>query len=208
MKKILYIFSSLSSLCIAATPIDGLYLSGYGGGAYLPGNIDRTSGSYYFNQSQYDTGFDAGAALGYKSDAWRIEAELNFIKANLKNINLNGLTLDIIRGYSQSTLGLVNANYDLPMVLGNIIQAYIGGGLGYGWLQTNYSHPTFIQEQIHNTSFAYQGTAGLLFHITEMFTLGLNYRYLSTTHINTLGSRFQANLLNGSLTYHFDRNNS
>ena len=198
---------SLPSLSIAATPIDGLYVSGYGGGAYLPGNIDRTSGNNYVHQSQYDTGYDAGAALGYKSDAWRIEAEVNVIKANLKQLNLNATTFDDLSGYSDAALGLLNANYDLPLQLKSI-QAYIGGGLGYGWLQNNYSLPMNIQENIRNTAFAYQGMAGLFSHITERFTLGVNYRYLSTTHVNTLGSRFQANLLNGSLTYRFDRNQS
>ena len=198
---------SLPSLSIAATPIDGLYVSGYGGGAYLPGNIDRTNANNYVHQSQYDSGFDAGAALGYKSDAWRIEAEVNVIKANLKQLNLNATTVDDLSGYSDAALGLLNGNYDLPLQLKSI-QAYIGGGLGYGWLQNNYSLPMNIQENIRNMAFAYQGVAGLFLHITERFTLGVNYRYLSTTHVNTLGSRFQANLLNGSLTYRFDRNQS
>ena len=204
LKKILFILSSLPSFCFAATPINGLYLSGFGGAANLPGNLDRTSNSYYFNQSQYHTGFDAGGDLGYKTDAWRIEAEIHYIKANLERVNLNGNTMHNISGYSQATLGFLNANYDLPLVIANFIQASIGGGIGYGWLENSYTIPFTIQEQIHNTSFAYQGSAGLLFNVTEAFSLGVYYRYLSTTHVNTLGSRFQANLLNGSLTYRFD----
>lgn len=204
LKKFICILLNFTGLSFAASPINGLYLSGFGGGAYIPGNIDRTNYDYYFNQSQYQTGFDAGGALGYKTDAWRIEAEVDFIKANLSHLNLNGNNMNNISGYSQATLGFVSANYDLALGFTNLIQPYIAGGIGYGWLQNNYDVSQIIHEQIRNTSFAYHGTAGVLLSITSQFSFGVYYRYLSTTNINTLGSRFQANLFNGSLTYHFD----
>jgi opacity protein-like surface antigen len=204
LKKFICIFVSISNFCFASTPSNGLYLSGFGGAAYLPGNIDRTSYGNYYNQSQYNTGFNAGGNLGYRTDAWRFEAEIDFIKANIKHLNQNGNTIANISGYSQATLGFVNANYDLPFLAMNLVQPYILGGIGYGWLQNNYAVPRNIEEQIRNSSFVYKGGAGLLFNIATTFSVGISYHYLSTTNVNTLGSRFQANLLNGSITYRFD----
>jgi opacity protein-like surface antigen len=204
LKKILIALCCLINLANAATPLNGLYFSGFGGPAFISGNIDRTNGDYYFNHSQYDTGFNAGASLGYQTDLWHIEAEIDFIKANLAQLNLNGNTILDVDGYSQAYFGFLNANYDLPYQIANLIQAYIGGGIGYGWLQNNYNLHTIVQEQIHNSAFAYHGTAGLHLNLSQTLTLGVYYRYLSTTQVNTLGSRFQANLVNGSITYHFD----
>ena len=197
---------SMISLSYAAIPIDGLYSVAFGGLARLPNNIDNNIDNVYASQAQFNSGFNAGGAIGYKQAFWRYEAEVTYIKADLNNIQINQVAYDnpSAIGYSQGLIGLLNAYLDLPYKQATLLQPFIGAGLGYGWIQTNINVQTYINTVLNNNSFAYQGTAGLSFHFSENYGLSVAYRYVGTTHINTIGNTFQAHLLTGSAIYRFD----
>jgi len=188
-----------ASASIAATPIDGLYAVAAGGFAQLPNNINNTTAT----QSKYSSGFNAGGALGYKQAFWRYEAEVEYVKANLNQININNVT-NTATGYSQGLFGLLSAYIDLPYKQATLLQPYIGAGLGYGWIQTNFKVTPNIDSLYNNNTFAYHGSAGLNFNFSENYGLYVGYRYIGTTHIDTLGSTFQAHMLTGGAIYRFD----
>lgn len=197
----------LSSHLFAAIPIDGLYTTAFGGLAVIPGNIDKYISQYNINlnQASYNSGFSAGGSLGYKTAFFRYEAEVTYLDATVKQININQVKTTEVNGDNQGVFAFANVFLDLPYKPANLLQPFIGGGIGYGWLQNNYSFiNTPYSEQINNNTFAYQGTAGLGFHFSENYSLSIGYRYLATPHINTLASNFQAHLLNASVIYRFD----
>jgi len=189
----------------AATPIDGLYSSAFGGAAFLPGNVDVTSNNVNLTQSAYDAGFDVGGALGYKSAFWRYEAEVTYIHAQMKKIAVNNIVSNAnSNAYNQDVTAMINLAYDLPYNPSYLIQPYIGAGMGYAWVQTNFTTPNQFSFNATNYAFAYQGTAGLTFHFSENYSLYAGYRYLGTTHLDKNGSIFQANLVNAGITYRYD----
>ena len=194
------------SCAYAATPIDGLYTVAFGGLAQLPNNINATINNVLANQGQYNSGFNAGGALGYKQAFWRYEAEVTYIKADLSNVQINNIVYQnpAAQGYNQGLIGLLNVYLDLPYKPATLLQPFIAAGLGYGWIQTNIAVQPYINTVLNNNSFAYQGTAGLTFHFSENYGLNVAYRYVGTTHLDTLGSIFQAHMIAGGVIYRFD----
>jgi len=190
----------------AAEPIDGLYSVGFGGLALVPGNFNNYINNYQVNSSKYNSGFDAGGALGYKQAFWRYEAEVTYIKADLNRVKINQIIYNnpTTNGYSQGLVGLLNAYIDLPYKHATLLQPFIGAGLGYAWIQNNLNLQPIINSTINNNSFAYQGTVGLTFHFSENYALNFAYRYVGTTHMDSLGSTFGAHLINGGVIYRFD----
>jgi opacity protein-like surface antigen len=197
---------SLISSAYAATPIDGLYSVAFGGLAQLPNNINNTINNVLANQGKFNSGFNAGGALGYKQAFWRYEAEVTYIKADLSNVQINNIAYQnpAATGYSQGLIGLLNAYVDLPYKQATLLQPFIGAGLGYGWIQNNIDVQPYINTVLNNNAFAYQGTAGLTFHFSENYGLNVSYRYVGTTRLDTLGSIFQAHLITGGAIYRFD----
>ena len=196
------IITSLNAF--AAIPIDGLYLNGFGGAAFIPANINVTYNNSLVNQSSYNGGFTAGGALGFKSALWRYEAEVGYINAQFKKIAVDNVPFNLGNGYNQSVVALANLILDLPFKPTYMLQPYIGGGIGYAWVQNYFTTPTAFNFNTNNYSFAYQGIAGISFHFSENYSLNVDYRYVGTTHLDTTGSIFQANLVSAGVTYRYD----
>lgn len=190
----------------AATPINGLYTTGFGGLALLPGNMNFNNANVKISNSNYNSGFNAGGAFGYKDSLWHYEGELSYIKAPLTSFNIDNIKANNVDGYSQGLFGLANLYFDFPARMDSVLQAYIGAGIGGAWLQNSYSSIELSSNQINNAAFAYQGTLGINFNFSEAYTLSLYYRYLATNQITAIGSIFQAHLINGGLSYRFDIN--
>jgi|LauGreDrversion4_2_1035121.scaffolds.fasta_scaffold95558_2 opacity protein-like surface antigen len=202
LPTILIITTSLNAF--AAIPIDGLYLNGFGGAAFIPSNINVTYNNALINQSSYNGGFTAGGALGFKSAFWRYEAEVGYINAQFKNIAVDNIRYNLGNGYNQSVLALANLIFDLPYKPTYMLQPYVGGGIGYAWVQNYFTTPAQLNFSANNYSFAYQGIAGVSFHFSENYSLNVDYRYVGTTHLDTTGNIFQANLVTAGITYRYD----
>ena len=109
--------------------------------------------------------------FGYKwSNGWRAELELNYADPGAGN----GLNGDL-----QETGLFVNAAYDIP--ISDRANFTIGGGLGYGWADPNFS-PN-IANGVRGT-FAWQGIAGFSFALSDNFELQADYRYVSFSNTN------------------------
>ncbi|WP_133128202.1 outer membrane protein [Legionella nagasakiensis] len=193
-------------IAAAATPIDGLYTSVFGGYAYIPNNISKTEYGLTRTDASYQAGFDAGGSIGYKSNPMRYEGELTYLNANIKNFEINGIRQISPSGYSNAILAMANAYYDFPAIVAPI-QPFLGLGLGYAWVNAklNSAGPNGATRFTgSNSVFAYQATAGLTYNFAENYALNIGYRYVATEKADDLGKVFQAHLANVGIIYRFD----
>lgn len=193
----------------AATPIDGWYTSVFGGYTYLPNNIDAANSGFLRTDANYNSGYDVGGALGFKSNPMRYEAEITYLNATLSKFNLNGTPQTGVTGYNNGIFAMANVYYDFRARV-EPLQPFLGAGIGYGWLNNHFNAtgPSLTTRfHVTNSAFSYQGTAGIAYHFAENYSLSAAYRYLATDHISDLGASFQAHLASVSATYRFDGNN-
>jgi opacity protein-like surface antigen len=191
-----------AGVTVAATPINGWYTSLFGGYNYLPNNINtalRTNADYH-------AGFDAGGSIGYKSNPMRYEGELTYLDANLNKFKISGVDQTGVGGHSEAVLAMANIYYDFKGISAPI-QPFIGGGIGYAWVNAKLYGTGPLASTAYtgsNNIFAYQATAGLTYNFAENYALNLGYRYVATTNADNLGKSFQANLANLGAIYRFD----
>ncbi len=212
MKRITFATVALLTTVAAsgATPINGWYTSAFGGYTYVPGNIANTTNfGLPTTNAAFQSGFDAGGSLGFKSNPMRYEGELTYLKANLNHFNINGVSQTNPTGHINAALGLANVYYDFPSIT-MPIQPFLGAGIGYAWIQDKLnSTGPFGASSLSNANsvFAYQATGGLTYNFAENYALSLGYRYVATTNIAELGQMFQAHVANLGAVYRFDGNN-
>lgn len=190
----------------AAVPIDGWYLTGFGGYAYLPNNIDTSRNSITYTDANYESEYNVGGSFGYQSNPMRYEGQVTYINAMLNSVFENGLKEDRAAGYNNVVLGLMNVYYDFPMVIPTL-SPFLGVGLGYGWVNVKVDNnrvPNVADFRISDSAFAYQGTAGITFNFAENYALNIAYRYVGTDKVFDLGKPFQAHLANASVIYRYD----
>lgn len=211
----------VSSLATAATAIDGLYSSLYGGYSYLPDNIRQFHRGVFFDNVSYHNGYNAGLRFGFQSHPLRYEGELTFINAKANTFRLRQFFNQpfpnrYVSGQAYAAFAMANVYYDFFEII-PCISPFLGVGLGYGWIETtvniknyyflNYSFLYSSSEYRFrgaDSAFAYQGTAGLTFNFSENYALNVAYRYIGTTKINQLGKNFQTNLASVGVVYRFD----
>lgn len=199
-----------SGIACAATPVDGVYTSVFGGYTYLPSNISVYNWDYglFRDGSKYNGGFNAGGRIGYQSNPLRYEAEYTFLKAETKHLDVNYIKHDNLEGYASANLLMANVYYDFPDML-PAISPYLGVGIGYAYLQSEiltYS-PYYAYFKASESAFAYQGTAGITYNFAENYAVNLAYRYVATSNTDGFGKVFQAHLASAGAVYRFDQGN-
>lgn len=123
--------------------------------------------------------FDPGARLdfdfGYNfTTNWAAELEIGLIINQVKNSAFLGTDL---MGVDLVELPvMMNLIYTQP--LGRHFSAYVGGGLGGAF--SDYSNE-FGGTTESDTTFAFQGLAGLKYAINERWDLGVTYKFIGTT---------------------------
>jgi opacity protein-like surface antigen len=205
-----------SSLGFAATAIDGLYGSFFGGYAYLPDNISKIHEGHRFQRASFGNGFNAGVRFGFQSNPLRYEGEYTFLYASALNFRTRLLphtpgTLTHHRhakGSTSASLGMANIYYDFPDIV-PCISPFLGVGLGYAWAQTalRKNYPLLLTHRHISESgsaFGYQGTGGFTFNFVESWALNIAYRYVGTTRIENLGKVYQGHLASVGLVYRFN----
>ncbi|MBI2785792.1 MAG: porin family protein [Legionella longbeachae] len=196
-----------TGIASAAVPVNGWYSSVFGGYTYLPGNVSTTRFGVLFSDSSYKDGYNAGARIGYQSNPIRYELEYTYIHASTKNFEANDIPQIGVSGNSSANLGMANIYYDFQDVIIPAVSPFLGIGIGYAYVQTslNSTDPFGGVFFKHNqSSFAYQGTAGLTFNFAENFALNAAYRYAATSTSNQFGKIFQAHMTNAAIIYRFD----
>ena len=209
--KCVFFYSLLlltSTITRAATPIDGWYASAFGGYAYLPNNLNATHNGLTYSNLVYQPGYDVGGNLGYTSNPMRYEAELTYLNANMDRFNINHVPQTQVGGYNNAILGMANVYYDAPGLI-PCLQPFLGGGIGYAWINVQLHNLLPENEssyRVSTSAFAYQGIVGITYNFAENYALALSYRYFATPHVFDLDHIFQANFGNLSVIYRFDYN--
>lgn len=208
MKKIVLSTLILASGMASAKPaIDGWYSNVFGGFNQLPGSISTSGSGVYWDHARYHFGYDVGGSIGYKSNPLRYEAQFTYMDSETKRFSVNGFEPSLMAGESTASLLMANVYYDFPdMVPG--IAPYIGGGIGYAYVTTRLGAGAgsyyFYGLDVHDSVFAYQGTAGLTYNFAENYAINIDYRYVGTSNVSSFGKIFQANLAEVGATYRFD----
>ena len=195
-----------SSALYASAPIDGWYSEIFGGYSYLPNNLYKTLNVGTLNNASYDSGYNIGGRIGFKSNPMRYEGELTYITADLDAFQVDSTPQSGVQGLSNTFAFMANVYYDFPGLTPSI-EPFVGVGLGFASVSTKLSNQnpgSYVSINNANTPFAYQATLGLTYNFTENFALDLAYRYLRTTQVNTIGEDYQANLATLGIIYRLD----
>lgn len=231
MRIVLFSASLLATgLAAAATPIDGLYGSLFGGYFYLPDNISRIYKFTKFERASFTNGYNAGARFGFQNRPLRYEGEFTYTNATANSFSAHppfpyrfrpfvGRRHRNVAGKTLGAFGMANIYYDFPEMV-PCISPFLGIGLGFGWVKAEMHNrdlflapphfivpPPFIAShhfRASSSTFAYQGTVGFTFNFVENYALNLAYRYIGTPRIANLGKTFQGNLASVGVVYRFD----
>jgi opacity protein-like surface antigen len=138
----------------------------------------------------FDTGARLDCQLGYNfTPNWAAELETGLIVNQVKNSVVLGtdfMNVDLVEFPV-----MVNVIYTRP--LGRHFSAYLGGGVGGAF---SYYENDFGGSTASDSTFAFQGLAGLKYTIGDRWDIGVAYKFLGTTEHN-VGQGFDSN---GNLT--------
>jgi opacity protein-like surface antigen len=135
---------------------------------------------------EFDGGFGINAALGYRFDAFRIEAEYTFMNNECDTAGAAGLSSDTV-GNVNLRAWMFNVYHDIE-IQGWCWQPYLGAGIGIYQSELNGLFPDFFQQvggafattpinATSNMPFAYQFRAGASRPLGERTDLFVGYRY-------------------------------
>jgi len=199
-----------TGIASAATPVDGWYTGLFGGYTYIPDYVTNNDHGLYMHQATFNNGYNAGGRAGYQSNPIRYEIEYTYLHADLNHYKIEGIHQKDISGFSSDNMIMANIYYDTPEMLPAIVP-YLGAGIGYANVKTNininpYNANSYYFET-NDGAFAYQGTVGITYNFAENYAANLGYRFVATSHINNLGTSFEAHIANAGVVYRFDRGN-
>lgn len=214
MKKIFIALLStftliFNHLVCAAVPIPGWYGTFFGGYADVMKNIDVTRDSYYFNNVNYESGFDIGSNFGFKSNPMRYDVEFKYVRTRPKGFLINYTAQTGVRGFSSAMFGFADVYYDLPTII-EPLEPYIGVGIGYGYVDTKLLNDGSVfstKHKFEDSVFAYQPIVGLTYNFSEFYALYVDYHYVGTSHMDDYGKRYQASLVNAGMVFRLDGKN-
>jgi opacity protein-like surface antigen len=138
------------------------------------------------DKATFGTGIRLDCTFGYNiTTNWAAELDTGFIILPVDNSVVLGtdfMDVDFVE-----VPIMLNVIYTRP--LGRHFSAYLGGGVGGAF--SDYENE-FGGTTEGDTTFAFQGLAGLKYTINERWDLGLTYKFLGTTQ-HDLGSGFDSN---------------
>ena len=141
------------------TPYEGFYIGAGGGAIWSLNNGGAVSTG---------TGYIFGGKLGYDFIGPRVDLEVGYGRIP-NNAFIPGTA---VSGGAGQLNVMANVYYDFMPT--QRFTPYIGAGAGIAFVDSNQS--------LGSTQFAYQGMLGLLYHIDNNWTVGLEGRYTATTN--------------------------
>ena len=172
----------------------------------------------------YKNGYDIDAIGGYDFGMFRIEGELGYKRAKLRDIEVDPALIDIF----EAETGTVVTDDDLDLdghtsvlsgMLNGLVDFDLGGVSVYGGAGVGRASVKFSGggDSDSDSAWAYQLIAGLRAPISDMIDVGLKYRYFRTGRLDfsqqvdidgdTFGSdlsgRFSSHSLLASLIFNF-----
>ena len=180
---------AVSGVAAAQSLPEGIYLEGRGGAVFLE-DADNSGGGISVD-SEFDTGFAFGGAVGYAhSSGFRGEVAVEYRQNDVDSLTLNtlnGVALGGISGSADgdvsSVTGMVNGFFDID--LGGGFVPFLGAGIGIAHISadvdTTVAGVTANLTDDSDQVFAYQGIAGIAYHFTENVAASVQYSYLATS---------------------------
>jgi opacity protein-like surface antigen len=135
---------------------------------------------------EFDTGFAANVAIGYRFDMFRIEAETSFMNTDCAQAGAVGLSTPTVGNVNLKAL-MFNAYHDFELQ-NWLWKPYVGAGLGIYQSEINGLYPEFFDTLgvpftgvpvncTSNMPFTYQFRAGISRPIGERTEFFAGYRY-------------------------------
>lgn len=193
---------------------DGDFTTGEGttipSGTVLP---DRTAVGW---STDFDTGYALSGALGRDYGYFRGELEVAYQSNGVgshADVSAGGIALDaedagvlitgspnigvsvgdlVSDGQGDVSTTYVMANALVDVELGGRLTPYIGGGVGVGFVDVDYSPSAVGIIQDKSTAFAYQAMAGVAYAVAPSVDVTLGYRYRATTDVSVEADLFSA----------------
>jgi opacity protein-like surface antigen len=167
-----------------STPTGKVYLGFDGGAAFQqPINLYDSIGDK--EKVTFDTGARLDLELGCNvTPNWALELEMGLIINQVKNSFVLGtdfMNVDLVEFPV-----MANVIYTRP--LGHNFSVYLGGGLG--GVFSDYENE-FGETTEGDTTFAFQGLAGLKYTFGDRWDVGVTYKFLGTTK-HDVGSGFDS----------------
>jgi opacity protein-like surface antigen len=171
-----------ASLSLAAV---GPYLTLQGGATWLEDadiDFDGIPSSDFSIEAEFDTGVNAGVAVGFDYGQARLEAEFVYRQNDFDKFtghDFGDAFEDRADGDISATSMMVNAYWDLPT--GGPMTPYLGGGVGFANVSWNEVEDEGLEVVDDDDNvFAYQLAAGIAFEVGPNLALDLGYRYFAT----------------------------
>ena len=156
------------------------YVGAEGGWTALP-DQDITVPNLFSTSLRFNSGFNAGARLGYEWGGWRFEEEYSYRRNNVPgSFSLFGFPINGVSGNRHTNAIMTNVLYDFTV--GWTITPHFGAGIGAVQVSDGVRLPG-IGQLINDSTweFGYQAIAGLRYNISPNLALDFDYRYLATT---------------------------
>lgn len=190
-----------------------------GAGTTIPNNTPLPAGTAVGWTTEFDTGYTLSAALGRRfGNGLRGEVELAYQSNDVDTHNnvqaaaipldnedvgvlisgapLQGATVGEVvadgRGSVDTTFLMANLYYDFAQY--GALTPYVGGGLGVGFVNVDYSPSGVGIVDDNDTVLAYQLVAGASYAFNDNTALFAQYRYRATEDVETDVDLFPASL--------------
>lgn len=141
-------------------------------------DIDYNDPGFIDDESEFDTGYNIGAAVGYDFGQGRLEAEVAYRQNDFDKINIDGI--DFSADGDASALSLMVNGY-LDIENQSPFTPYLGAGIGVADISFNDVEVVgvgFADDE--DTVFAYQLAAGVGIEVAPALIIDLGYRYFAT----------------------------
>ncbi|MBA3030853.1 MAG: porin family protein [Desulfobacteraceae bacterium] len=119
----------------------------------------------YVGDLEFDGGWVIGAAVGTTIEPFRVEGELEYRRSNISAADVPG------EDTLATTSLMLNGYYDFQT--DSSLTPYIGAGIG--WARHDIS-----DADVDDSGFAYQGTIGVAYALSDTMALDFAYRYFAT----------------------------
>ena len=190
--RVTWAFGACLALAAAMLGADAraqvIYFGAEAGWSNLEDQRDRLKvGGAPSVNNRYDSGFAAGARVGYEWGPWRFEEEYAFRSNDLNHFAVGGFNVPGASGGRDAHAIMTNVLYDFNLAgfgwnIGLPVTPHIGVGVGAVNVSDHVRVPgvgRLLSDD--DWEFGYQAIAGLRYNFTPNIAADLDYRYLATT---------------------------